>query len=87
MNEITKLYENAGIERKRKLAIILDKILIAILLIITVPFVLVFEGSNRIFQFLADFNQKCSEILTDNIASGIYHFITDLIIKVVEDNQ
>lgn len=66
---------------RQKLAIILDKILIAILCIIIIPFVLVFEGSNRVFQFLADFNQKCSEILTNNIASGIYHFITDLIIK------
>lgn len=72
---------------RQKLAIILDKILIAILFIITIPFVLVFEGSNRVFQFLADFNQKCSEILTNNIASGIYHFITDLIIKFAEDNQ
>lgn len=72
---------------KKKLAIILDKILITIIFIITVPFVLVFEGSNRIFQFLADFNQKCSEILTDNVASSIYHFITDLIIKVLENNQ
>ena len=72
---------------KKKLAIILDKILIVILMIITVPFVLVFEGSNRVFQFLADFNQKCSEILTNNIASGIYHLITDLIIKFTEDNQ
>lgn len=72
---------------KKKLAIILDKILIAILFIIIVPFVLVFEGSNRVFQFLADFNQKCSEVLTNNIASGIYHFITDLIIKFTEDNQ
>lgn len=71
----------------QKLAIILDKILIVTLCIITIPFVLVFEGSNRIFQFLADFNQKCSEILTNNIASGIYHFITDLIIKFMEDNQ
>ena len=69
---------------KQKFAIILDKILIVILFIITVPFILVFEGSNRIFQFLADFNQKCSEILTNNIASGIYHFITDLIIKFTE---
>lgn len=71
---------------KQKLAIVLDKILIVILFIITIPFVLVFEGSNRIFQFLADFNQKCSEILTNSIASGIYHFITDLIIKIMEDN-
>ena len=72
---------------KQKLAIILDKILIVIIFIITVPFALVFEGSNRIFQFLADFNQKCSEILTNNIASGIYHFITDLIIRVLEDTE
>lgn len=72
---------------RQKLAIILDKILIVILMIITVPFVLVFEGSNRAFQFLADLNQKCSEVLTDNIVSGIYHFITDLIIKFTEDDQ
>ena len=72
---------------KQKFAIILDKILIVILMIITVPFVLVFEGSNRVFQFLADFNQKCSEVLTDNIASGIYHFITDLIIKFTEQTN
>ena len=72
---------------KKKLAIILDKILIVILMIITVPFVLVFEGSNRVFQFLADLNQKCSEVLTDNITSGIYHFITDLIIKFTEQTN
>lgn len=72
---------------KKKLAIILDKILIAIMSIITVPFILIFEGSNRIFQFLADFNQKCSDILTIEIASRIYYFITDLIIKFTEDNQ
>lgn len=72
---------------KKKLAIILDKILQVILFIICIPFVLVFEGSSRVFQFLADFNQKCSEILTDNIARGIYYFITDLIIKLTEDNQ
>lgn len=72
---------------RQKLAIIFDKILIAILFIIIIPFVLVFEGSNRVFQFLADFNQKCSEILTNNIASGIYHLIRDLIIKFAEGNQ
>ena len=72
---------------KKKLAIILDKILQVILFIICIPFVLVFEGSSRVFQFFADFNQKCSEILTDNIAHGIYYFITDLIIKLTEDNQ
>lgn len=72
---------------KKKLAIILDKILIAIMSIITIPFILIFEGSNRVFQFLADFNQKCSDILTIEIASRIYYFITDLIIKFTEDNQ
>lgn len=71
---------------KKKLAIIFDKILVAIMFIITVPFVLIFDGSNRIFQFLADFNQKCSDILTIDIASRIYYFITDLIIKFTENN-
>ena len=71
---------------KKKLAIILDKILVAIMFIITVPFVLIFDGSNRMFQFLADFNQKCSDILTIEIASRIYYFITDLIIKFTENN-
>lgn len=70
---------------KKKLAIILDKILVATMFIITVPFVLIFDGSNRIFQFLADFNQKCSDILTIDIASRIYYFMTDLIIKFTED--
>ena len=72
---------------KKKSAIVFDKILSASLVILCFPFVLIFEGSNRIFQFLADFNQKCSEILTNNIASGIYHFITDLIIRVLEDTE
>lgn len=72
---------------KKKLAIIFDKILVAIMLIITVPFVLIFDGSNRIFQFLADFNQRCSDILTIDIASRIYYFITDLIIKFTEDDK
>lgn len=72
---------------RQKLAIKLDKITQIILFIICLPLLLIFEGSNRVFQFLADFNQKCSEVLTDNIASGIYHFITDLIIKFTEDNQ
>lgn len=72
---------------KKKLAVILDKILIAIISIITIPSVVIFDGSNRIFQFLADFNQKCSDILTIDITSRIYYFITDLIIKFTEDNQ
>lgn len=72
---------------KKKLAIILDKILRIILFYCFSPFYLVFEGSNRIFQFLADFNQKCSEILTNNIAIGIYYLIRDSIKKIAEDNQ
>lgn len=72
---------------KKKLATILDKILRIILFYCFSPFYLVFEGSNRIFQFLADFNQKCSEILTNNIAIGIYYLVRGLIIKFAEDNQ
>ena len=72
---------------RQKLAIKLDKITQIILFIICLPLLLIFEGSNRVFQFLADFNQKCSEVLIDNIVSGIYHFITDLIIKFTEDNR
>ena len=72
---------------RQKLVIKLDKITQIILFIICLPLLLIFEGSNRVFQFLADFNQKCSEVLIDNIVSGIYHFITDLIIKFTEDNQ
>ena len=72
---------------RQKLVIRLDKITQIILFIICLPLLLIFEGSNRVFQFLADFNQKCSEVLIDNIVSGIYHFITDLIIKFTEDNQ
>ena len=72
---------------KKKIAIIIDKILLAILTIIFLPFVLFFDGSNRVFQFFADFTQKCSDILTINMANRIYHFIRDLIIKFAEDNQ
>ena len=67
---------------KKKLAIILDKILQVILFIIFIPFVLVFEWSNRIFQFLADFNQKSSDVLTGVIAHKIYIFIRNLLIKI-----
>lgn len=68
---------------KKKLAIILDKILQIILFIVFLPFILVFEGSSRVFQFLADFNQKCSDILMDKIASYIYYFISGLIIGAI----
>ena len=58
---------------KQKIAIILDKILQIILFI---------AGGNHIFQFLADFNQKCSDVLTRVIAHKIYIFIRNLLIKI-----
>lgn len=67
---------------KQKIAIILDKILQIILFIICLPFCLIFEGCNHIFQFLADFNQKCSDVLTRVIAHKIYIFIRNLLIKI-----
>lgn len=78
MTEIEKMFENAGI--KKKIAIFFDKFIIASLVIISLPFILLFEGSNRVFQFLADFNKNCSEFIT-GIGSIIYHKLTDLIIK------
>lgn len=70
---------------KQKIAIMLDKILIIIIYIIVLPFVSVFECSENLFQFLADFNRKCSDILVDVIAYKIYHSITNLIIKITGD--
>lgn len=78
MAEISKLYENVGI--KKKIAIICDKSILVLLAIISLPFVVLFEGLNSVFQFLADFNQNCSEFITD-IGSIIYHKFTNLIIK------
>ena len=80
MTEISKMFENVGIKKKIKIAIFFDKFIMASLVIISLPFILLFEGSNRVFQFLADFNQNCSEFITD-IGSIIYHKLTDLIIK------
>ena len=70
---------------KQKIAIMLDKILIIIIYIIVLPFVSVFECNENLFQFLADFNRKCSDILVDVIAYKIYHSITNLIIKITGD--
>lgn len=67
---------------KQGIAIICDKCIIALLVIISLPFILLFEGLNSVFQFLADFNQNCSEFITD-IGSVIYQKITDLIIKII----
>lgn len=70
------------IKLKQKITIMCDKCIIALLIVIFLPFIVLFEGSNRVFQFLADFNQNCSEFITD-IGSLIYQKITDLIIKIV----
>ena len=67
---------------RQKLVIKLDKITQIILLIICLPLVLIFEGSNKVFQFLADFNQKSSDILVDVIAHKIYIFISNLLLKI-----
>lgn len=67
---------------RQKLAIKLDKIIQIILFIICLPLLLIFEGNNKVFQFLADFNQKCSDILVDVIAHKIYIFISNLLLKI-----
>lgn len=69
---------------RQKLVIKLDKITQIILFIICLPLLLVFEGSNKTFQFLADFNQKCSDILVDVVAHKIYVFISNLLLKIGE---
>lgn len=67
---------------RQKLIIKLDKIIQIILFIICLPFYLIFEGGYHIFQFLADFNQKCSDALTGIISHKIYIFIRNLLIKI-----
>lgn len=67
---------------RQKLVIKLDKITQIILFIICLPLLLVFEGSNKAFQFLADFNQKCSDILVDVVAHKIYVLISNLLLKI-----
>ena len=67
---------------RQKLAIKLDKLTQIILLIICLPLLLIFEGNNRAFQFLADLNQKCSDILVDVVAHKIYVFISNLLLKI-----
>lgn len=69
---------------RQKLVIKLDKITQIILFIICLPLLLIFEGSNKTFQFLADFNQKCSDILVDVVAHKIYVFISNLLLKIGE---
>ena len=55
----------------KNLIVIIDNIIIGIITILTIPFVVIFESLNRIFQVLADVSQKSSELSID-IASGIY---------------
>ena len=71
---------------RQKLAIKLDKITQIILFIICLPLVLIFWGSNKAFQFLADFNQKCSDILVGVVAHKIYVFISNLLLKIGGQN-
>lgn len=67
---------------RQKLVIKLDKLTQIILLIICLPLLLIFEGNNRAFQFLADLNQKCSDILVDVVVHKIYVFISNLLLKI-----
>lgn len=67
---------------RQKLVIKLDKIIQIILVIICLPLLLIFEGNNKAFQFLADFNQKCSDILVDVVAHKIYVLISNLLLKI-----
>lgn len=74
------------IKLKQKITIMCDKCIIALLIVIFLPFIILFEGSNRVFRFLADFNQNCSEFITD-IGSVIYKKITDLILKIIRGEE
>lgn len=67
---------------KNKHIIILLKILQVILAIICTPFVLLFEGSSKIFYFLADLNQRCRDILVSTV-SKTYNYMEDLVISFV----
>lgn len=67
---------------RQKLVIKLDKIIQIILVIFCLPLLLIFEGNNKAFQFLADFNQKCSDVLVDVVAHKIYIFISNLLFKI-----
>ena len=71
---------------RQKLVIKFDKIIQIILSIICLPLLLIFEGSNKVFQFLADFNQKCSDILVDVVAHKIYIFFRNLLLKIGGQN-
>lgn len=71
---------------RQRFAIKLDKAIQMILFIICLPLLLVFEGNNRAFQFLADLNQKCSDILVDIVAHKIYIFFRNLLLKIGGQN-
>ena len=67
----------------KKLIVIIDNIIIGIIFILTIPFVVIFESLNRIFQVLADVSQKSSELSID-IASGIYAIFEDILYNEME---
>lgn len=67
----------------KKLIVIIDNIIIGIITILTIPFVVIFESLNRIFQVLADVSQKSSELSID-IASGIYAIFEDILYNEME---
>lgn len=51
-------------DEKQIMIDILDKIGFIFIIIIFTPFVLIFEGLNRIFDFLADGSQNISECIS-----------------------
>ena len=67
----------------KKLIVIIDNIIIGIIIILTIPFVVIFESLNRIFQVLADVSQKSSELSID-IASEIYAIFEDILYNEME---
>jgi hypothetical protein len=67
----------------KKLIVIIDNIIIGIITILTIPFVVIFESLNRIFQVLADVSQKSSDFSID-IASGIYAIFEDILYNEME---
>lgn len=67
----------------KKLIVIIDNIIIGIITILTIPFVVIFESLNSIFQVLADVSQKSSEFTID-IASGIYAIFENILYNEME---
>lgn len=64
---------------------ILDKIGFIFIIIIFIPFVLIFEGLNRIFDFLADGSQNISECISKWAGNAYTQWI--IITKKLEKNN